>query len=65
MDKAFHDAMEAGYALTEPGLVLGSPMVDGELFNDARHRFGAPSASAGSGSFFAAEMSAFLSLLVM
>src|SRR6188508_458311 len=36
MDKAFHDAMAAGYALTEPGLVLGSPMVDGELANDAR-----------------------------
>src|SRR6188472_3122037 len=36
MDKAFHDAMAAGYALTEPGLVLGSPMLDGELANDAR-----------------------------
>jgi DNA helicase HerA-like ATPase len=36
MDKAFHDAMTAGYALTEPGLVLGSPMLDGELANDAR-----------------------------
>ena len=36
MDKAFHDAMAAGYALTEPGLVLGSPMLDGELVNDAR-----------------------------
>src|SRR3954447_6020519 len=36
MDQAFHDAMQAGYALTEPGLVLGSPMLDGELANDAR-----------------------------
>jgi DNA helicase HerA-like ATPase len=36
MDKAFHDAMAAGYALTEPGLVIGSPMLDGELANDAR-----------------------------
>ncbi len=36
MDKAFHDAMTAGYTLTEPGLVLGSPMLDGELANDAR-----------------------------
>jgi uncharacterized protein len=36
MDQAFHDAMAAGYALTEPGLVIGSPMHDGELANDAR-----------------------------
>jgi DNA helicase HerA-like ATPase len=36
MDKAFHDAMTAGYALTEPALVIGSPMHDGELANDAR-----------------------------
>ena len=36
MDQAFHDAMQVGYALTEPGLVLGSPMLDGELANDAR-----------------------------
>src|ERR1700752_1984357 len=36
MDKAFHDAMAAAYALTEPGLVIGSAMRDGELFNDAR-----------------------------
>ena len=36
MDKAFHDAMAAGYALTEPSLILGSPMKDGELANDAR-----------------------------
>ena len=36
MDKAFHDEMATGYALTEPGLVIGSPMLDGELANDAR-----------------------------
>jgi DNA helicase HerA-like ATPase len=36
MDKAFHDEMAAGYALTEPGLVIGSPMLGGELANDAR-----------------------------
>ena len=36
MDQAFHDAMQAAYGLTEPGLVLGSPMLDGELANDAR-----------------------------
>src|SRR4051795_1733424 len=36
MDKAFHDAMATAYALTEPGLVLGSPMLGDELANDAR-----------------------------
>src|SRR6476646_248309 len=36
MDKGFHDAMAAAYALTEPGLILGSPMLDGEPVNDAR-----------------------------
>ena len=36
MDQAFHDAMATGYALTEPGVILGSPMHDGELANDAR-----------------------------
>jgi DNA helicase HerA-like ATPase len=36
MDKAFHDEMAAGYALSEPGLVIGSPMLAGELANDAR-----------------------------
>ena len=36
MDQAFRDAMTAGYALSEPGLVLGSPMHDGEVFNEAR-----------------------------
>jgi DNA helicase HerA-like ATPase len=36
MDQAFHDAMAAGYALSEPAVLLGSPMKDGELANDAR-----------------------------
>src|SRR3954468_17700960 len=36
MDKAFRDAMAAAYALTEPSLVIGSPMLDSELANDAR-----------------------------
>jgi hypothetical protein len=36
MDKAFRDAMTVGYALAEPGVVVGSPMRDGELYNDAR-----------------------------
>src|SRR3954449_2060817 len=36
MDQAFHDAMQSAYALTEPGLVLGSPMLGAELANDAR-----------------------------
>jgi DNA helicase HerA-like ATPase len=36
MDQAFRDAMSEGYALSEPGVVIGSPMHDGEPFNDAR-----------------------------
>ncbi|HEY8989552.1 MAG TPA: helicase HerA-like domain-containing protein, partial [Candidatus Limnocylindrales bacterium] len=36
LDQAFRDEMTAGYALTEPGLVIGSPMLDGELANDIR-----------------------------
>jgi DNA helicase HerA-like ATPase len=36
MDKGFHDAMATAYALTEPGLVLGSPMLGDEPVNDAR-----------------------------
>ena len=36
MDQAFRDEMAAGYALTEPALVLGSPMLAGEVDNDAR-----------------------------
>jgi len=36
MDQAFREAMTAGYALSEPGLVIGSPMHDGEMLNEAR-----------------------------
>ena len=36
LDTAFRDAMTAGYALSEPAIVLGSPMKDGVLLNDAR-----------------------------
>jgi DNA helicase HerA-like ATPase len=36
MEESFRDEMIAGYALTEPALVIGSPMLDGELSNDAR-----------------------------
>src|SRR4029078_2168762 len=36
VNQAFRDAMTAGYGLTEPGLVIGSPMLDGEVDNDAR-----------------------------
>jgi DNA helicase HerA-like ATPase len=36
VNQAFRDEMTAGYALTEPGLIIGSPMLDGELVNDAR-----------------------------
>src|SRR5262245_41716015 len=36
MDQAFRDEMAQGYALSEPGLVIGSPMLAGELANDAR-----------------------------
>ena len=36
MDQAFRDAITAGYTLDEPGLVLGSAMHDGELFNETR-----------------------------
>src|SRR3954463_13409467 len=36
MDQAFVDEMRQGYALTEPALTLGSPMLDSELANDAR-----------------------------
>src|SRR5919205_763617 len=38
MDERFHDEMAAGYALDEPFVVLGSPMLEGELANDARVR---------------------------
>ena len=36
MDKAFHDAIATGYALTEPGIIIGSAMQGDELVNDAR-----------------------------
>jgi uncharacterized protein len=36
MNKSFRDEMAAGYQLTEPAAVIGSPMLDGELYNDAR-----------------------------
>src|SRR5258705_302422 len=36
MDQAFRDDMTQGYGLNEPALILGSPMLDGELDNDAR-----------------------------
>jgi hypothetical protein len=36
MDQAFRDAMTAGYALSEPGVVIGSPMQGDEPFNAAR-----------------------------
>jgi len=36
MDQAFRDAMTAGYTLSEPGVVIGSPMHDGELVNESR-----------------------------
>ena len=36
MDQSFRDEMTSGYALTEPGLVIGSPMLGDELLNEAR-----------------------------
>ncbi len=36
MDQAFRDEMTKGYSLGEPALTIGSPMLDGELFNGAR-----------------------------
>jgi len=36
VNTAFHDAMAAAYALTQPALVLGAPMVDGEVEADLR-----------------------------
>jgi DNA helicase HerA-like ATPase len=36
MDQAFRDEMTQGYGLNEPALILGSPMLDGEVINDAR-----------------------------
>ena len=40
MDQAFRDEMKQGYALTEPSLIIGSPMLGGELANDARVQVG-------------------------
>ena len=36
MSDAFHDAMAAGYALSEPAVVLGSPERDGAVLSDLR-----------------------------
>ncbi len=36
MDQAFRDAITTGYTLTEPSIVLGSAMHEGELLNEAR-----------------------------
>ena len=36
MDQAFRDEMTSGYGLTEPALILGSPMLAGEVDNDVR-----------------------------
>jgi hypothetical protein len=36
MDTAFRDTITAGYALSEPGVILGSAMEAGEPFNDTR-----------------------------
>jgi DNA helicase HerA-like ATPase len=36
MDQAFRDEMTTGYGLTEPSLIIGSPMLAGELDNEAR-----------------------------
>jgi uncharacterized protein len=40
VDQSFRDEMTAGYALTEPSIVIGSPMLDGELYNEARVQVG-------------------------
>ena len=36
MDQAFRDDMATGYSLTEPGLVIGSPMLGDKLLTDVR-----------------------------
>ena len=36
MDLAFRDAMAAGYALSEPAVLIGSPMREGELLTETR-----------------------------
>ena len=36
MKQAFREDISAGYALTEPGLIIGSAMHDGDILNDPR-----------------------------
>jgi DNA helicase HerA-like ATPase len=36
MDQAFRDEMTKGYGLTEPSVIVGSSMLDGELLNEPR-----------------------------
>ncbi len=36
MDQAFHDAMVSGYALSEPAVVLGSPLHGSDIASDVR-----------------------------
>ncbi len=36
MDQAFHDEMAAGYSLSEPGLLIGSPLFGSEVAADVR-----------------------------
>jgi len=36
MKKEFSDAIDAGYRLTEPAVVIGSAMLEGEMVNDPR-----------------------------
>jgi DNA double-strand break repair helicase HerA and related ATPase len=40
VDQSFRDEMTSGYALTEPGLAIGSPMLGDELLNEARVQVG-------------------------
>jgi DNA double-strand break repair helicase HerA and related ATPase len=40
VDKAFRDAMTVGYAASEPTVVLGSPMLGGEVAADVRVQVG-------------------------
>ncbi|MEO8228638.1 MAG: helicase HerA-like domain-containing protein [Chloroflexota bacterium] len=40
MDQAFRDAMAAGYASTEPTIILGGPMHDGEVDTTTRVQVG-------------------------
>ena len=40
MDQAFREAMAAGYASTEPTIVLGGPMHDGEVDTETRVQVG-------------------------